>query len=191
MILKNFHDYMRCQSRMAGVRNYNPATSWTACEMKNLSGVVRPYLWSGYRTGYIAGGDGYMTAWNNFCGLFNGLSFVCGTDDTAEDISDYQLGAVSNDFSIVSQQVTVALSENNKFVLTYVVTLTNTTASSVTIKEIGLTKRLAYSDTNDTSKSTYSDSWLDYFLIVREVLASPVTVPANATRTITFAIEYT
>lgn len=107
-------------------------------------------------------------AWVN-CGA------ILGDGNTPPSVTDYCLsGNMITDFTAATA-ISILTTENGvEITATY--TITNTGASDITIREIGLTKGGAYSDTHR-------------ILYYREVLATPVTIAPGSSGVVTLKIK--
>lgn len=94
-----------------------------------------------------------------------------GSGTTPPEVNDYCLAADETSNLTIVQNVTPNW-ESNKFELLISCTITNTTANSITINEIGINKNFGSGNT--------------WFLLAREVLDTPLTIPAGETRILNY-----
>lgn len=106
------------------------------------------------------------------------ISFRFGSGTTAPSYTDYALETDITDSSISNISFTTdssASSEGAK--TTYIITGVNSTNSSITISEIGLCKNFY---------TLYNNLLSVPFMLVKEVLDTPITVAARDSFTLTF-----
>ena len=108
----------------------------------------------------------------------SGIFIKVGSGNTAPTVSDYALANKITSGSISNFQRAYSL-ETGKLRMRMTFKYSAPSDSDITIKEIGLFKEMLY--------GTSSDNLANY-LFARHVLATPVTVPANASALITFDI---
>lgn len=105
------------------------------------------------------------------------MHFAVGDGDTPPTSEDYALdNDITSSFSnvTISSVSTTATSENTT--ITYIITGTNSTSDTLTIREIGYVKDIYYSQSFNTVP----------VLMAREVLDEPIVVEPNQTFTINF-----
>lgn len=125
----------------------------------------------------------YSLSANVSSGRTTGWFAKAGTSNRAFSFNDTELGAPSNSVSCsIESNIITNVGTDFKFVRTLFFKLTNSTNSDVEIKEIGLYKHLGdYASNTDRGN----------FLFMRKVLTKPVTVKANASEFVIFALEDT
>ena len=114
---------------------------------------------------YTPSATGYMTSFIANVTSWNGCAVRVGTDNTTEDISDYCLGNdVTANLTNYLSNLSVSYGDNGA-IFTFTVSGENRTGSTITIKEIGITKKYFSSPTA-----------VSEFLITREVLDTPIVL---------------
>lgn len=102
--------------------------------------------------------------------------FRVGTGTTNPTPSDYDLENVNTDIVCTTVNTSFSDSTNTKV---YNVTFSNSTASDITLTEIGMYGKMPY----------YSNGYrTDYVMLDRTVLNAPVTIPAGESRTLTYEL---
>jgi len=116
----------------------------------------------------------------------DGKGIVIGRSDTAYTLNDYDLGTrithgtssgqmVYNDTTVEDFQTS-----GGGCLFRVVRTFTNNSGASITVKEIGL-----------ICGGYYAPGYETTFLLARDVLSSPVTVPNGSTLTVRYIISFT
>lgn len=121
-----------------------------------------------------------------FCysGVASGRGIVVGTDDTAFDIDDYKLGAPIDHGNSAGQLSYVGMDKPsldytaNVWTASLVRLFNNNSGDTVTVKEVGI-----------ISRSVLFSNSVDFFLLARDVLVSPVDVVNGAQLTVTYEIS--
>lgn len=145
---------------------------------------------------YIANRYDYM---NNFGtqGYLGKLHIVIGDDNTAPTIDDYQLG---NKIGHIRISTSSQCSCYNG-VQTFTGNWANDTGADVTVKEIGLANYIAATGLSSTILSTTQNTTSgnaklsivfianDWFLLTRDVLDEPITIPDGETYTFTYKVD--
>lgn len=119
-------------------------------------------------------------------------SIKVGSDDTSPSDDDYNLyqeivsGLSYNPISRVESSD----SQGNPIV-TFTFSCTNTSQSTITIREIGLFMRPCSSKfSSGVSNSAYLDGNTEIVLVERSVLATPLTLQPNESGTIVYELKY-
>ena len=100
-----------------------------------------------------------------------GVAIVCGTGGTAPTASDYKLENMIDMSGVLSYlSGEIVASTNPKTLYSVTQTYQNISSSPVTVSEIGILAGLGY----DWQNSVFT-------LLTRDVLSTPVVIPANAT----------
>ena len=100
-----------------------------------------------------------------------GVSIICGTGGTAPTASDYKLENMIDMAGVLSYlSGEIVASTNPKTLYSVTQTYQNISSSPVTVSEIGILAGLSY----DWQNSVFT-------LLTRDVLSTPVVIPANAT----------
>ena len=156
------------------VSQFLTAIDGEGCQLTKLNGTTE-WLYGGvYASTYSSaalcslGGNRYS---NN--------KLLLGTGTNAFSVDDYKLQTdVSSSFTKASLTVSGgAISETKGRVLTWTCSYLNTSGADITVSEIGLTKYVMFGSNEDV-------------LIFRDVLATPVTVPAGQGITVTLTFTF-
>ena len=108
-----------------------------------------------------------------------------GTGDTAPTANDYCLEQmITSGISASSSSITSGLDDSGNPFVQYLFTITNTTSSDITIKEVGYSQYLYVSNSLNGDAVNYNTLLLD-----RTVLTTPVTVPANDSAAIKYTLK--
>lgn len=114
----------------------------------------------------------------------NGIQI--GTGNTAATEDDYKLETqITNGMSASSPALTCNVDSSGNPYLEYLFTITNTTSSDITVREIGYVQQFRLADTQGASQSSANR----YLLLDRTVLDTPVTVPANDSAAIKYRLK--
>ena len=113
------------------------------------------------------------------------LYTILGSDDTTPTISDYNIGTPISISNLTTTMTTTG--ENDKVSTKFIITGTNTTGSSVTIKEIGIVKKVSVlSASYPTPQDPNDDNYNKKILLDHTLLETPITVAANDNFSLTF-----
>ena len=146
----------------------------------------------------ISNVDGYglirihMTAANNYIVVQNNVldanvGALVGAGTTEVSVNDYALGSAFNS-AIVTSSISSIIYENTedfKIKKLYVITGKNNGSESITINEVGIYKRFHASNPTQGSASRLSEN---KYLMVRQLLETPITVPAGKEYRITLEV---
>lgn len=186
MVLRNYHNILA--ALVLGAKSTGELSFGDGClSIKTPSGTLY-YLdhsivsvYSCYES--IGKPTGSMNT--NSSGSATFSSMVFGTGDTAVTYDDYKLESEYTSYSRASFVVTEPVydASTRKFTRTVSCVLTNTGASEVTLKEMGI-----YMSTAGYSSSTTGARWC---LVYREVLDTPITIAAGDSVKYTHTFEYT
>ena len=113
---------------------------------------------------------------------YNGYGGVrLGTGDTPATVNDYKLsGTLITGYSFTAEVKTQNSAESDKITATY--TITNTSSSEITIKEVGIVAKMA---------NTTSGAQIQHMgLLERTVLDTPVTIPAGGIGQVVYTITF-
>lgn len=147
---------------------------------KRLSGVIGDAR-SDINSYALGLGRSVNTAITGVCESNKG-SIIIGSGDTAVTFDDYALASIiSSGWTKGTPTVGTPSynSETKKWTNTISFLCTNTSGSTMTIKEVGIV-----TDINDLGATTSS-------LVYREVLATPIEITNGNSSTITLNLEYT
>ena len=113
---------------------------------------------------------------------YNGYGGVrLGTGDTPATVNDYKLsGDLITGYNFTAKIETQNSAESDKITATY--TITNTSSSEITIKEVGIVAKMA--DTTSTAQIQHMG------LLERTVLDTPVTIPAGGIGQVVYTITF-
>ena len=113
---------------------------------------------------------------------YNGLGGVrLGTGDTPATVDDYKLsGNLITGYNFTVKIGTQNSAESDKITATY--TITNTSSSAITIKEVGIVAKMA--DSTGTPQIQHMG------LLERTVLDTPVTIPAGGVGQVVYTITF-
>ena len=104
-----------------------------------------------------------------------------GTGDTPATVDDYKLsGNLITGYSFTAKIETKNSAESDKITATY--TITNTSSSEITIKEVGIVAKMA--------KTTSTPQTQHMGLLERTVLDEPVTIPAGGVGQVVYTITF-
>lgn len=146
-------------------------------DIKTIAGGTR------YVTQYVASGFPFnvthSVSLNNSTGT--GILLGTGTEQPSED--DYQLS------NMITSGITSAVTyqfgaDNGNPYIEYLISLTNTTSSDITISEIGYSQAINSGTTVGSSNLGARGCLLD-----RTLLSTPVTVPANDSAAIKYKLS--
>ena len=149
---------------------------------------------NGVETGLYSGNSRYNIAFDDSTGAaesayigrlvktYNGYGGVrLGTGDTPATVDDYKLsGTLITGYSFTAEVKTQNSAEGDKITATY--TITNTSSSEITIKEVGIVAKMA----NTTSAAQIQHMGL----LERTVLDTPVTIPAGGVGQVVYTITF-
>ena len=187
MILKNFKNMLYAIRVAQSNDDRGTDSSW------NYTGVTLTNLEGTARTGYATRSDvnvysslGSVTAGNNLAALGNGYTpgtiqsewrwnHYAGFGTTDPPIDDYALETPNSGLTNLKTAVAISQDSGNYNIrTTFTCTGDNTSGSSITINEIGIIKgAIVYYDGQA--------SWRhDNILVIREVLETPLVVPAGS-----------
>ena len=113
---------------------------------------------------------------------YNGYGGVrLGTGDTPATVNDYKLsGDLITGYNFTAKIETQNSAESDKITATY--TITNTSSSEITIKEVGIVAKMA---------NTISTAQIQHMgLLERTVLDTPVTIPAGGVGQVVYTITF-
>lgn len=112
---------------------------------------------------------------------YNGQGGVrLGTGDTPATVNDYKLsGNLITGYNFTAKIETQNSAESDKITATY--TITNTSSSEITIKEVGIVAKMA----NNSSTAIQQMGLLE-----RTVLDTPVTIPAGGVGQVVYTITF-
>ena len=169
MILSNYASY-KCLIETLPL-SLNNTQAYTMPNSRRLSDgtnitsfAARPYQNGGQ-------GNNYHITWCNY--------FRLGSGNTPVTPSDWELDDdKTGSFSITLNITNNVDAERGTHNVVYTATCTNNSDSAITVREVGVIKRLYKYNYNNMSTSDD-----DAFLYIREVLDSPFTVNAGAQAT--------
>lgn len=176
MVLRNFYNMIACA--VLGVEQTDIGIFGDGhLNLKTYDGTVinRQKYYSKLCFG-IYEADKYVYGNSEYGGVA-----IFGTGDTPVTFDDYTLASFCGDLTfgnVIHNDVTYNSTEK-KFSTTKTFTITNPTASSITLKEIGI---------NGTARGQYNDTGV---LVYREVFATPITLAAGESITYTHNFEFT
>lgn len=114
----------------------------------------------------------------------DGQGIGVGTGTTLPTEDDYNLEhRITSGLSASTPAITKGVDSDDNPYLEYVFTLTNSTASDITITEIGYFQLFYASDTRNSSRSNAN------LMLDRTLLDQPVIVPANSTAAIKYQLK--
>ena len=151
----------------------------------NINGVETG-LYSKNSIYNIAFGDSTGASESAYIGrlvqTYNGQGGVrLGTGDTPATVNDYKLsGDLITGYNFTVKIETQNSAESDKITATY--TITNTSSSEITIKEVGIVAKMA----NTTSVAQIQHMGL----LDRTVLDTPVTIPAGGVGQVVYTITF-
>lgn len=164
--------YISAAIILSGIYEESTPSAW---KLKEISGSVR--------TPTLGGNYPFSAAYaftSSIGGSLNNAGMLLGTGTNAFSLDDYKLQTdVTASFTkagltciggAVSDALSRTVTWNGSFV--------NTSGTDITVSEVGLTKR-----------ASWASSWYN-FLMYREVLATPVTVPAGQGITVTLTFTF-
>lgn len=164
MLTKNFYSYMRAAFKKTSVAFTKPDGS---TETITITNDEPPFTIMQYWAGTIEKA---------------GVSF--GTGITPADVSNYCLESILDSTKIsVATPSAVSFSQFDTYEEQSVTFgITNKTAEAITISEVGLTATPYHSGPSTNTRK--------YALVDRTVLDTPVTIPANQSKQITYTIRF-
>ena len=179
MLLRNYYNWLAMLTM--GVTNTDTSTFGDGhLNTKQRSGAVKRFqvgfsmvcVGIGFPFGEVIDGSA-TTSYS---------AIIIGSGDTVVTFDDYNLASIISSGWTKGTPVvgTPAYNaETKKWTNTISFLCTNTSGSTMTIKEVGIVAPI------------YSYNGTDSSLIYREVLATPVEIANSATKTITLNLEYT
>lgn len=173
MITKNFKLW---QSALMSKVNADAETITLPKTMVDVDGVERNIV---YLSGYMSSVTTFNSA--NETTLThnkNGMCLLVGTNDEAVTENDYTISAIETVSSAVAQTITRIIDNDGKFAMQITRTLQNTAEQDITIKELGLFFKMSFVN------STYKNC-----LFAREVLDTPIVVPAGGKFTVSMIVK--
>jgi hypothetical protein len=188
MLLRNYDNYMvtrqilRSTTGDSGYKPFNDTSAFGEghINIKDYNGTIKVFAPATTTNGSNSGMTAFAYLMENVYSLNGGGSnLVVGSDDTPVTYDDYKLGSIipTSQIKAVSQSVsTPKYNENTKsWDTTY--SKRYVANSDITIKELGIVEYL------------WSSTGAAFALLYREVLSSPISVPANATVVVTFTMK--
>lgn len=160
MITKNFKQFVACILQAT-----SNSTPYGILPVKNVSGNT--YYVSSYFNNFPRGATETFTLTATTAGI------SVGSGDTAATENDYQLESTITSGLTAQVNRVVGLDSGDPYIR-YDVMLTNNSANSITINEIGYKQTLSCSDTQGGTGTTSRVCLLD-----RTVLSSPVVIAAG------------
>ena len=141
----------------------------------DLSGNHANFCYSSANNGYMSTHMGLIYNW----AIKRSLSARIGSGDTAVQASDYALATdITSNFSNVSVTSSTSADGNSEKTIT-TISGTNTSGSSKTIKEVGITGIVYWNPNSDEQT----------ILLVRQILNDPIEVANGQTFTVTITWE--
>ena len=143
-------------------------------------------LYSGNSKGNISLGSDTGSSETAYIGrlvqTYNGYGGVrLGTGDTPATVNDYKLsGNLITGYNFTVKIETQNSAESDKITATY--TITNTSSSEITIKEVGIVAKMG--NTTSTAQIQHMG------LLERTVLDTPVTIPAGGVGQVVYTITF-
>ncbi len=122
---------------------------------------------------------GFINALNHMAktGGTNSTTYIqCGTGTTAATEDDYILESTATGLNCDS--IVTAIGSN--YSKTYTATFSNTTNADIIVTEIGFF----------VTYPTNGGSSVDYYLLDRTVLSTPITIPAGESKAITYELGF-
>ena len=166
-------DYAR-YNLVASPKDINGSTDYVSVDETSFTGAYKLVQWNN---------DAMPTS------IYNNNSYLLfGSSTTTPTIDDYQMeDAFGTDtLQYVSQSTSSTMNdETHTYQMVFTNTLRNITSSDITIKEVGYIK-VFYSLVNGEGSIVRNPP--PHFLFWREVLETPITIAAGATKTITTVI---
>lgn len=163
---------------MFGLMNKASSVSMTSIDGTTYTSVdltFNRYANSDYNTDAFA----YVMPNKVIESIINSQGLYFGTGDTAPSVNDYKLSGeiIKN---LKNDRTRISMNQDDGYTeLQVTVTVQNNNENSVTIKEIGLFGYLSTSAINRP------------YLMDRIVLATPITIPAGGTKSITYNLRHT
>lgn len=173
----------------AGGQTISSAIGWKISKAADSSIIGKVVCQQNYKTNSGAGtSDGY--ARYSFC--LNPLTFSVGSGNTPVDFDDYILdNDISSSFSDLSFSTSIAVNDDlNCTSCIASMTGKNNSGSEQTIKEIGLYMYTGDGRYQEGSGTIAIASTTTYSLMVREVLTTPLVVPAGSLFNIVLQLNY-
>lgn len=163
--------------RNDGYTNINPQYCWLGYGTSTLNGA---FVMANDNRAYDC--NGTLSNNNPSAGNFSGQTILVGSSTTPATFTDYTLGS-RIDSTVLESVSPPSLANNNyngQFTITH--TLRNITSDDVTVNEIGF----ASGGTPNGNTLTMPN----YALWTREVLSTPVVIPAGEQKTFTLTIDF-
>ena len=170
MVLKNYYEFLR--HLCSYPTQLAPSTSLVKdLNNANLAGIYYP----------VGGGSTYLQPDMRSRIPKSALDILIGTGDTAPTYNDYSLENAGSLASVSTNISFDVISENNviKFRTLITKSVNNNTQDTVTIKEIGVYKRVY----------TTSEASSQNILISREILSEPIVIEPNGEATFVFYFD--
>lgn len=115
-----------------------------------------------------------------------------GSGSTPATADDYTLASqITSGLNASNPSYIYGYDENtNEITVSYVLTLSNTSSSSITINELGLTDELYFGDTLGGSIGAASNTYKRNVLVDRTILDSPVIIEPSGSAVIHYTFKY-
>jgi len=185
-LLRNFIACLRAIT--IGTPPPSPGTGGATDTVLDVTGTEQT-IWGGWRTDTIGrgGGNPMMV---NAPDDDDSYGIIVGTGSTAVTPENYSLaskiahGTGTDQLDYGTHTFEEKTTSNNTSLFKVSRTFTNLSGASITVNELGIIARNYWADAGGTEKDIK-------FLILRDVLASPVSIPDGATLTVRYTFQVT
>lgn len=109
----------------------------------------------------------------------SGCFLLVGTNNATPTENDYTINAIDTVTSVANQTITRVIDNDGQFAMQIKRTLKNTAEEDITIKELGLFRTIEYNNGREKAN----------FLLAREVLGTPLIVPAGGNFTVSMIVK--
>lgn len=188
MLLRNYDNYMITRQILRSVNSdskYYPFNDTSTfgdghINIKDYNGTIRVFAPATNTNGSNTGMTAFSYLTENVYNLSSsGCNLVVGSDDTPVTYDDYKLGSIipTSQIKAVNHSVSAPVYNENTKSWDTTYSKRYMANSDITIKELGIVEYL------------WSSIGAVFPLLYREVLSSPISVPANATVLVTFTMK--
>lgn len=177
MITKNYKNFLK-GILLGGDNAYN----LTALQIKDVTNATRYACARFDSNSYFPYGVTYTVKYNS---NQQSTGIYVGTGTTPPTENDYQIeNVITTGLSANTPTLNAALDADGNPYKRYIITFTNTTASDITITEVGYVQCLSAANTAGGFPSIFA-----YTLLDRTLLDTPLTVPANGNAVLVYELK--
>lgn len=192
MIHDNFKKLVRrwiCSGAVQGDTNVRPSNIYDFTDFEGYTGKSSDTKSTLLSYQYIINGrdladytfDNILTKKGGTALNSSDIAFFAVIGNSIENEPDYCLGSLITDDYLKVTTIKSAVSE-----ILHTTVINNTSDNEVTFNEIGFALHCGYTGTNAGSVWNGARTNTPNFLLIKEVLPEPMTIPANSSINITF-----